>query len=207
MKETPTPLRNTGIAQKDRGAHITLRSTYTALGIAAIVVLAALPLGPASSDGILRTGSFPLEAAGLTGSSFEIPLSPRGPLGAGDTVRFVWSADGGQGPLIHFEIQALSADAVDVMYEVLAHEDAGTFEAPAQGEYAAFWGNPSLQTVMISYELELLRPPPPMVEGGVSDRILIFVAVALLGAALGYVLLSLWLLRRKNSGSGDGRSD
>ena len=159
MKETPTPLRNAGIAQKNRGAHIPVRSTYAALGIAAIVVLAALPLGAARSDGILRTGSFRLEAAGLGGSSFEIPLSPHGPLSEGDTVRFVWSADGGQGPLVHFEIQALSADAVDVMYEALAREDAGTFEAPALGEYAAFWENPSLQAVTICYELELLRPP------------------------------------------------
>ncbi len=205
MNETPTPLRNAGIARKNRGAHLPIRSTYAALGIAAIVVLAALPLGAASSDGILRTGSFRLEAAGLTGSSFEIPLSPHGPLSKGDTVRFVWSTDGGQGRLVHFEIQALSADAVDVRYESLAQGDAGKFEAPAQGEYAAFWENPSLQAVTISYELELLRPP--MVEGGVSDWILIFVGVGLLGAALGYVLLSLWLLRRKNSGSGDGQSD
>ena len=167
-----------------------MRRALFALVFGLLVVLAATPVSAhaAGSPPISQSGTIVLSAVSGANSTYHANITNLGiPPGAGDTLRFSWSANAGRGPAIHFEIHShAGAGGYKEYYSVpLADRDAGNWTVPGPDVYMVLWQNPSAVTVNVTYAF-LLMPPP-----------LDLTVFAVFPVILGAVVLLLWVAHRR----------
>ena len=164
-----------------------------ALGLA--LCLAAPTVGAHSpgSPPITASGSFVLGRAHGTNSSFHAYISTLGiPPGPGDTLRFSWSANGGTGPPISFNIHSHLANSTNTSlnysttyYNAIADRVDDSWVVGGSGPYMIFWDNPNNVSETVSYSFVLLPPSPDLT---------VFVVFPVI---LAVIVLLLWVARRR----------
>src|SRR5437879_10573469 len=133
----------------------------------------AAPRVSAHSPGsppITASGSFLLGRAHGTNSSFHAYISALGiPPGPGDTLRFSWSANGGTGPPISFNIHSHPANSTNTSlnysttyYNAIADRVDDSWVVGGSGPYMIFWDNPNNVSETVSYSFVLLTPSPDL---------------------------------------------
>ncbi len=133
------------------------------LWLIAAVLLASAGTASAHAAGsgtITTKGFFVLTANGTQNSTFHAYLSSLGlPIGPGDTLAFVWSANAGQGPPVHFEIHDHDPPTGYVLfYSVNESFDAYNWSVPGSSAYMVYWVNPNSQNVTVAYIFNLIAP-------------------------------------------------
>jgi hypothetical protein len=132
--------------------------------IAVAVLLASSSAASAHAAGsatITAKGSFVLTATGTQNSTLHAYISSMGlPIGPGDTLNFVWYANAGNGPAIHFEIHDHDPPTGYVLfYSVNESFDAHNWSVPGSSAYMVYWVNPNTQNVTVAYVFNLIAPP------------------------------------------------
>ena len=135
-----------------------------AIGLVLMIVLASTSGAWAHAVGsppITAKGSFVLTAAGTQNSTLHEYCSDMGlRLGPGDTLYFAWSANGGLGPPIHFEIHDHDPPTGYVLfYSVNVSADANNWTVPGSSAYMVYWVNLNDQNVTVTYAFEDIAPP------------------------------------------------
>src|SRR5881396_289814 len=167
-----------------------MRLAGTAIAIALALLLAA-PVASAHAAGsppITQSGSIELYPADSNNSTYHANITNLGiPPGPGDTLRFSWSANAGEGPAIHFEIHSHSGpNNYTEYYSIpLAVRDDDSWTVPAADTYMVLWSNPSTKFVNVTYNFTLLAPPPDLT---------VFVVFPVI---LGVIVLLLWVARKR----------
>src|SRR5438552_2415032 len=135
------------------------------LGLLLLLATPAVSAHAAGSPPITQNGVIELApVANQTGSAYHANITNLGiPPGPGDTLRFSWSANAGDGPAIHFEIHSHSGpNNYTEYYSIpLAVRDDDSWTVPAADTYMVLWSNPSTKFVNVTYNFTLLGPPPP----------------------------------------------
>jgi len=168
-----------------------VRSALLAIVVGLLLLLAtpAASAHAAGSPPITQNGVIELApVANQTGSAYHANITNLGiPPGPGDTLRFSWSANAGDGPAIHFEIHSHSGpNNYTEYYSIpLAVRDDDSWTVPAADTYMVLWSNPSTKFVNVTYNFTLLAPPPDLT---------VFVVFPVI---LGVIVLLLWVARRR----------
>ncbi len=115
----------------------------------------------AGSATITAKGSFVLTPTGTQNSTLHAYISSMGlPIGPGDTLAFVWYANAGNGPPIHFEIHDHDLPTGYVLfYSVNVSYDVYNWSVPGSSAYMVYWVNPNSQNVTVAYVFNLIAPP------------------------------------------------
>ncbi|MGI0150290.1 MAG: hypothetical protein ACREDF_12275 [Thermoplasmata archaeon] len=132
-----------------------------ALGLALLAASLNASAHAPGSPTITESGSFLLYPAGHDNSSYHANITSLGiPPGPGDTLRFSWSTNGGQGPAIYFEIHAHPNTTGYVRYyNTLADRADDSWSVPDSDPYMVLWNNPSPAAVNVTYTFQLFAPP------------------------------------------------
>src|SRR5437879_13406474 len=146
------------------------------LGVVIALGLALCPAAP--TVGAHSPGSPPITASGScrrgrahgTNSSFHAYISTFGiPPGPGDTLRFSWSANGGTGPPISFNIHSHPANSTNTSlnysttyYNAIADRVDDSWVVGGSGPYMIFWHNPNTVSAPVPYSFLLLTPSPDL---------------------------------------------
>ena len=156
-----------------------------------LLLLLATPTASAHAVGsppITQSGVIELApVTNQTGSAYHANITNLGiPPGPGDTLRFSWSANAGDGPAIHFEIHSHSGPYNYTEYYSipLALRDDDSWTVPTADTYMVLWSNPSTKFVNVTYNFTLLAPPPDLT---------VFVVFPII---LGVIVLLLWVARK-----------
>jgi len=172
-----------------------MRRLGVAIALGLALCLAAPTVGAHSpgSPPITASGSFVLGRAHGTNSSFHAYISTLGiPPGPGDTLRFSWSANGGTGPPISFNIHSHLANSTNTSlnysttyYNAIADRVDDSWVVGGSGPYMIFWDNPNNVSETVSYSFVLLPPSPDLT---------VFVVFPVI---LAVIVLLLWVARRR----------
>jgi hypothetical protein len=140
----------------------------------------------AGTPPITRSGSIDLTPAGGNNSTYHGYVANLGiPPGAGDTLRFSWSANAGLGPPIYFEIHAHPNTSGYVRYYgALAARVDDAWGVPGPGDYMVFWDNPNAVEENVTYTFQLIAP---------AD----LTPLLAVPAALAGLVLAIWVDRRR----------
>src|SRR5438132_3697298 len=157
-----------------------------ALCLAATGASAAAPGSPPLTAG----GSFVPGRASGHNASFHAYISTLGiPPGAGDTLRFSWSANSGVGPAINFNIHSHPANSTNISLNYAttyynAHADRvdDSWVVAGSGPYMVFWDNPNNVSENVAYSFVLLPPSPDLTVFVVFPVILAVIVLLLLAA-------------------------
>ena len=164
-----------------------------ALGLALSLVAPIVSAHSPGSPPITASGSFLLGEAHGTNSSFHAYIATLGiPPGPGDTLRFSWSANGGVGPPISFNIHSHPANSTNTSlnysttyYDAIADRVDDAWIVSGSGPYMVFWDNPNNVSENVSYSFVLLPPSPDLT---------VFVVFPVI---LAVIVLLLWVARRR----------
>lgn len=160
---------------------------FLALGLVLLVAPTASAHAPGSPP-ITQSGTIELYPANQSNSTYHANITNLGiPPGPGDTLRFSWSANAGQGPAIHFEIHSHSGSSgYKEYYGVpLAVRVDDSWTVPGSDVYMVLWQNPSSMDVNVTYTFQLLPPSPDLT---------VFVVFPVI---LAVIVLLLWVARRR----------
>lgn len=162
-----------------------------ALGFAVLLTSASAVAHAPGSPPITETGSFDLLPAGQNNSTYHAYIASLGiPPGPGDTLRFSWSANAGQGPAIYFEIHSHPNPSGYVRYyNTLADRAEDSWAIPSADGYMVLWDNPNSATVNVTYTFQLFAPPDLTV-------LVVFPVILVV------IVLLLWTSRRRTGRRG-----
>lgn len=133
---------------------------WTAVGVLLAVSSAASAHG-AGSGTLTAQGAFVLTPPGTLNNTFHAYLSSLGlPIGPGDTLSFLWTSDGGVGPVLHFEIHshALPSGYV-IFYSMNTSFASDSWSVPGSDAYMVYWVNPNNESANVTYTFNLIAPP------------------------------------------------
>jgi hypothetical protein len=172
-----------------------MRRLALAMAIAIVFLLAGPPASAHApgSPPITANGSFVLGKVSGNNSSFHAYIATLGiPPGAGDTLKFSWSANSGIGPAIAFNIHSHPANTTNnsmayatTYYNAVAVRVDDQWVVTGTGPYMVFWDNPNDVRENVSYSFVLLPPAPDLT---------VFVVFPVI---LAVVVLLLWVARRR----------
>src|SRR5947199_3629739 len=122
-----------------------------ALGLALCLAASTVSAHSPGSPPITASGSFVLGRASGNNASFHAYISTLGiPPGPGDTLRFSWSANGGVGPAIDFNIHSHPANSTNISlnyatmyYDARADRVDDSWDVAGTGPDMAIWDNPN----------------------------------------------------------------
>src|SRR5437773_8200158 len=122
-----------------------------ALGLALCLAASTVSAHSPGSPPITASGSFVLGRASGNNASFHAYISTLGiPPGPGDTLRFSWSANGGVGPAIDFNIHSHPANSTNISlnyatmyYDARADRVDDSWVVAGTGPDLGFWDNPN----------------------------------------------------------------
>ncbi len=160
--------------------------------VVSVLALAAAPNasghGP-EADTISKSGLLELGPAGSYNESFHALFSSMGlPMHSGETLRFSWRVNDGNGPPVFFDIHAHGGDSQwESFYSRTAVEDSGEWEVPGSDQYMVFWQNPNDVGVDLSYEFELF--PESTAQGTAPLDYFPLVLLAVAGGIFGLLML------------------
>ncbi len=164
-----------------------------ASGLALVLVAPTVVAHSPGSPPITASGSFVLGKATGNNASFHAYISTLGiPPGPGDTLKFSWSANGGIGPAISFNIHFHPANSTNISLNYAttyynAHADRvdDSWVVAGTGPYMVFWDNPNNVSETVAYSFVLLPPSPDLT---------VFVVFPVI---LAVIVLLLWAARRR----------
>ena len=164
-----------------------------ALGLALCLAASTVSAHSPGSPPITASGSFVLGRASGNNASFHAYISTLGiPPGPGDTLRFSWSANGGVGPAIDFNIHSHPANGTNISlnyatmyYDARADRVDDSWVVAGTGPYMVFWDNPNNVSETVAYSFVLLPPSPDLT---------VFVVFPVI---LAVIVLLLWAARRR----------
>jgi hypothetical protein len=164
------------------------RAAFAALSLLVLLGLAgAARAHTAGSGTITLNGSFVLSPVEAENNSFHAYLASLGlPIGAGDTLKFLWQANAGHGPPVFFEIHAHPPPSGYVVYyNKTAVYVSDSWSVPGNDAYMVYWLNENSAAVNVTYKFDLVPPP---------DSTALLLSIPLGVATVG---VALWLLRGK----------
>src|SRR5207302_10610035 len=137
-----------------------------ALGLPLCLAASTVSAHSPGSPPITASGSFVLGRASGNNASFHAYISTLGiPPGPGDTLRFSWSANGGVGPAIDFNIHSHPANSTNISlnyatmyYDARADRVDDSWVVAGTGPYMVFWDNPNNLPETVSESLYALPP-------------------------------------------------
>lgn len=132
---------------------------FGAFALAILLLGGVLPVGViAHEEGPGHTdATVPLAAAGSPGAMWEATLADLNLTASpGDTLRFAWSVDSGQGPAVYFEIHSHPPGRYEQHYTVTATTDEGAWVVPGSETYWVLFRNFSNVSVEVAYSFEIL---------------------------------------------------
>jgi len=167
-----------------------MRGRLVGMALALVILLAsgsARAHAPGSPP-ITQSGLVLLSPQGQDDSTYEATMEGLGvPPGPGDTLRFSWSSNAGQGPAIYFEIHSHPNSLGYVRYyNTQADRAEDSWAIPSADGYMVMWDNPNSATVNVTYTFQLFAPPDLTV-------------LAVLPVILAVIVLLLWISRRRPS--------
>jgi hypothetical protein len=159
------------------------------LALALSAALLTLPTASAHTPGappVATSGNLLLQPSGEANSTIHILLTNFSlPISARDTLLANWSANGGAGPKIYFEIHSHGGlSAFKIYFNTTALFVNTTWVVPDTTENLTYWvlfENPTIAPVNITYRFVLSAPPPDF-----GPLFFLFPAVA--GVAFGWFL-------------------
>lgn len=168
-----------------------MRGPLVTLALALVIFLAsggAITHAPGSPP-ITQSGFVLLSPKGQGDSTYEASMVGLGvPPGPGDTLRFSWSVNAGQGPEIYFEIHS-HPNASGFIRHYNTHADLAedSWAIPSADGYMVLWDNPNSASVNVTYTFQLFAPPDLTV-------------LAVFPVILAVIILLLWISRRRPPG-------
>jgi len=169
-----------------------MRFSVVGLGLAFAILLTATTASAhaAGSPPISVSGSFALAPENHPNATYHAYLASLGiPPGAGDTLRFSWSANGGTGSPIYFDIHTHPGNtntSSTVLYSKMAVRDDDSWAVPGSDLYMLLWSNPNPSWANVSYSFVLLAPPPDLT------------VLAVFPIILAAFVFLLWVSRRRS---------
>jgi len=168
-------------------------AVVVALWLALSLIIPTASAHAPGSPPITANGSFVLGRATGNNASFHAYISTLGiPPGAGDTLRFSWSANSGTGPPINFNIHSHPANSTNTSlnysttyYNAVADRVDDSWVVTGSGPYMVFWDNPNNVSERVSYSFVLLPPSPDLT---------VFIVFPVI---LAVIVLLLWAARRR----------
>ena len=168
-------------------------AVVVALWLALSLIIPTASAHAPGSPPITASGSFVLAKATSNNASFHAYISTLGiPPGAGDTLRFSWSANSGTGPPINFNIHSHPANSTNTSlnysttyYNAVADRVDDSWVVTGSGPYMVFWDNPNNVSERVSYSFVLLPPSPDLT---------VFIVFPVI---LAVIVLLLWAARRR----------
>src|SRR5947199_6452965 len=139
-----------------------------ALGLALCLAASTVSAHSPGSPPITASGSFVLGRASGNNASFHAYISTLViPPGPGDTLRFSWSANGGVGPAIDFNLHSHPANSTNISlnyatmyYDARADRVDDSWVVAGTGPYMVFWDNPNNVSETVAYSFGLVPPSP-----------------------------------------------
>src|SRR5213592_3027150 len=154
-----------------------------ALGLALCLAASTVSAHSPGSPPITASGSFVLGRASGNNASFHAYIS---------TLGFSWSANGGVGPAIDFNIHSHPANSTNISlnyatmyYDARADRVDDSWVVAGTGPYMVFWDNPNNVSETVAYSFVLLPPSPDLT---------VFVVFPVI---LAVIVLLLWAARRR----------
>ena len=143
------------------GRGITLRPFRSLTLAAALFITASFSPAVAAQHehGLGYATGFVLLGAQGSGSNAQVlPFGGAGlTVREGDSVQYSWSANGGSGPAVYFEIH--SHTRATVFYNATGSTGSGTWRVPGSDSYGALWRNPNSVAVNVTYSFEGIPAP------------------------------------------------